>query len=303
MPSRHEFLYWLLSMSLTGTLAGLAVWLAGRWKRLPRRIAHGLWVVPLLRLTLPFGLASPASLLSLLPEGAVASVPLAAQPALTSVNCLLLADAYAPVAFRDSRLQAVFSAAWWVWLAGCAVMAAVLLLAWCANRRDAAEAVPVAEGVYRSARVTSPAVYGILRPRILIPDSLPAARLAPILAHERAHIRRLDNLWRLIALLTASLHWFNPAAWLMLRAFLRETELACDESAVARMDAPDRRAYAHALVDAAVARRTLVSPFGGSPLKHRIAALCSFRRLTTGSIAALIALAGALAWALLTNPA
>lgn len=303
MPARHECLYWLLSMSLTGTLAGLAVWLAGRWKRLPRRIAHGLWIVPLLRLTLPVGLASPASLLALLPESAVATVPLPAQPALTTLNCLLLADDYAPVAFRDSRLLAVFSAAWWVWLAGCAMMTAVLLLAWLANRRDAVDAVPVADGVYRSARVTSPAVYGIRRPRILIPDSLPEDRLAPILAHERTHIRRLDNLWRLIALLTASLHWFNPAVWMMLRAFLRETELACDESAVARMDAPERRAYAHALVDAAVAPRALVSPFGGSPLKHRIAALCSFRRLTAGSLAALLVLAGALAWALLTNPA
>lgn len=295
-------IYWLLSMSLTGTLAGLLVWLVGRWRRIPRRIAHGLWIIPLLRLWLPFGLASPASLLNLLPEGRITAVPLPEQPALHMTNCLMLAEAYAPLRWPDAQLRAVFTCAGWVALAGTALLLLLLLASHLSNRRDAAAARPVGDGVYRSDRVGTPAVYGIGRPRILIPESLPEDMLPAVLAHERAHIRRLDNLWRLLALLTACLHWFNPAVWLLLRAFLHETELACDESAVSRMDAPTRRAYAHALVNAATTHRALVSPFGGSPVKSRIAALCSFRRLTAGSLAAFLALAGALAWALLTHP-
>lgn len=297
-----ECIYWLLSMSLTGTLAGLAVWLAGRWRRMPRRIAHGLWMIPLLRLWLPFGLPSPVSLLNLLPEGSVAAIPVPAQPALHMTNCLQMAEDYAPLRWPDAQLRMIFTCGGWVWLAGALLMLGMLLLAWQSNRRDAAAALPVNGNVFLSDRVHSPAVYGVFQPRILIPENMPEYALPSVLAHENAHIRRMDNLWRLLALLTACLHWFNPAVWLLLRAFLHETELACDECAVAHMDAAARSAYAHALVNASVACRTLVSPFGGSPVNSRIAALCSFRRLTVGSLAAFIALASALAWTLLTTP-
>lgn len=299
----HEILYWLLSMSLTGALAGGVVWLAWRWKRLPRRIAHALWAAPLLRLWLPFGLASPASMLNLLPEVAVTSIPVVNQPTLRMTNMVQLAQTYTPLTYRTARVEAILTAAGWVWLAGLLALLGMLLLAWRSNRREAAEARLLQGDVYLSDRVRSPAVYGIFQPRILIPADMAERDLGPILAHERAHIRRRDNLWRLLAVTTACLHWFNPVVWLLLRAFLRETELACDESAISRMDAPSRRAYAHALVGAAASRQALASPFGGGPLKSRIAAICSFRRLTAGSLAAFLALAAALAWALLTNAA
>lgn len=299
----HECLYWLLSMSLTGTLASLAVWLVGRWKQLPRRIAHGLWAIPLLRLWLPFGLPSPASLLNLLPAAAYTHVPVNDSSPLLMMNLVQLADGYSPLTWPDRQVEIVLTVAGWICLAGALLQAIILLASHLANRRDMAAARHISGNVYRSARIRTPAVYGILRPRILIPENMPEALLPSVLAHENAHIRRMDNFWRLLAVVTACLHWFNPAVWLLLKAFLHETELACDECAVAAMDAPSRRAYAHALVDAAVDRHLLISPFGGSPLRSRITALCSFRRLTAGSLAAFLALAAALAWALLTNPA
>ena len=50
----HQGFYWLLNMSISGTLAGAIVWLIGRWPRLPRRIAHGLWLIPAPRPTRRF---------------------------------------------------------------------------------------------------------------------------------------------------------------------------------------------------------------------------------------------------------
>ena len=72
----HQAFYWLLNMSISGTVVGLVVWLLGRWSRLPRRIAHGLWLIPALRLLLPFSFGSAFSLARLLPEKAVTYVPL-----------------------------------------------------------------------------------------------------------------------------------------------------------------------------------------------------------------------------------
>lgn len=301
LPIR-ECLYWLLSMSVTGMLTGLAVWLIGRWKRLPRQIAHALWGIPLLRLWLPFGLPSPSSLLNLLPPAAYTPVPVNDSSPLLMMNFVQLADGYLPLTWPDRRTQIVLTVAGWIWLAGALLLAIILLASHLANCRDVAAACHVSRNVYRSTRIGTPAVYGILRPRILIPQDMPEALLPSVLAHENAHIRRMDNLWRLVAVATACLHWFNPAAWLLLKAFLHETEMACDECAISTMDAPARRAYAHALVDTTADNRTLVSPFGGSPLRSRISALCSFRRLTAWSLAAFLALSAALAWALLTNP-
>jgi len=70
-------------------------------------------------------------------------------------------------------------------------------------------------------------------------------------AHESAHIYRKDNLWRIIAVISASVHWFNPLIWLFLKKFLEDTELACDEQVLANCGEDEKKAYAMALVDCA----------------------------------------------------
>lgn len=299
----HQVIYWLLNMSIFGTLAGLIVWLISRWKRLPRRIAHALWIVPAVRLLIPFALGSVFSLASFLPGNAVTYVPLLNREPLTMSNSVQFAVSYSPISYRDERITIVLAIAWVIWALVLLALLIFLLISHRLNRRDVKYARPLSGNVYLSDRVKGPAVYGVFRPRILIPAGMEGADLTPILAHEHAHIRRLDNLWRMLAVLICCIHWFNPFAWWMLRAFLRETELACDESVVSRLDDAGRRAYAHALVDAAEARLPLASAFGGASLKPRIARIVSFRQVTGMSLAAFLLLAAALAWALLTNAA
>ena len=53
-----------------------------------------------------------------------------------------------------------------------------------------------------------------------------------ILAHERAHIRRGDPLWKAFSFLALSVHWFNPLVWLMFVLFGRDLEMACDEAVI-----------------------------------------------------------------------
>ena len=309
----HESFYWLLNMSVAGTLAGGAVWLLRRWKRLPRRLAHGLWSVAGLRLMLPFGLASGVSILRLMPQGWYRSVPLSSDLPVTMTNVFQQAETYAPFALRTQRLTALFTlggAVWLaalftlggaVWLAGLLTLLAIVAVTVFRNAREARRAVPLREDVYLSDRVDSPAVYGVLRPRILIPADMAGADLSLILAHERVHIRRRENLWRLLAMLIACVHWFNPAVWWFLGRFLSDAELACDESVLARLPDSHRKAYARALVDAAERRLTLASAFGGASLKARVLHALSFRRMSAGAAVACVLFALAFAWVFLTN--
>lgn len=76
-----------------------------------------------------------------------------------------------------------------------------------------------------------------------------------VLAHERAHLRRRDHIWKPLGWLLLSVHWFNPLVWLAYALFCRDVEYACDESVVGGLDADGRRAYARALLECSSPRR------------------------------------------------
>ena len=77
---------------------------------------------------------------------------------------------------------------------------------------------------------------GLLRPVIVVSSSLrsslDSAELAAIVAHERAHARRFDNLMRLVAEVCATVQALSPPAWYY-RDRLREAqETAADDAAI-----------------------------------------------------------------------
>ena len=71
--------------------------------------------------------------------------------------------------------------------------------------------------------------------------------LSCVLAHERAHLRRRDHIWKPLGWLLLSVHWFNPLVWLAYALFCRDVEYACAERVVGGLAAAGRRAYARAL--------------------------------------------------------
>ncbi len=118
------------------------------------------------------------------------------------------------------------------WAAVAAGVLAARLLRYAAFRRRTARWCTTAgtyEGVpvYACALLSSPALTGLLRPRILLPEGVEEERRAFALAHEAMHARRRD-LWRKALLLwVCALHWFNPLVWLLRRAAERDMEIAC----------------------------------------------------------------------------
>lgn len=218
------------------------------------------------------------------------------------MNMIGAADTYFPTTFRMKQLSTVLRAASIVWAAVAVLLLVLTAAAYTAGMRAARRAEPFRDRIWLSGEVSSPAVYGIFRPRILIPSDLKEMDLTYVLRHEQAHIRRLDNLWRLVALATAAVHWFNPFVWLFLKCFLEDLELACDETVLSGCSQEERRQYASALVDQYESRSLFASAFGGASLRSRVMNILTYRKLSVLSWVFLLLFAGALALALLTNP-
>lgn len=107
-----------------------------------------------------------------------------------------------------------------------------------------------------------------------------------LLAHELAHIRRLDCLRKLLFQVVRCVHWFNPLVWLMCRAAGRDLERACDTTVLDTLSGDQRAAYAGALLNLARAPRTapLYSTFGTSDLEERIYSIMTFKKRSMISV-------------------
>lgn len=124
--------------------------------------------------------------------------------------------------------------------------------------------------------ISTPAVTGLLRPRLLLPhERYDVQELRYILRHELCHLKRRDMLLKLVLLAANAMHWFNPVVYLMLRQADEDIELACDSAATDDLDRAERAAYSRTLlaaVQSSVRALPATTCFGGTVerLKRRI---------------------------------
>ena len=160
------------------------------------------------------------------------------------------------------------------YFAGVALMLARLLLALSGARRLRKLAAPVTDrellnvlqavcrhlGMHRlpamaaCAQAGVPVLIGLVRPMILVPacllTGLTPDQLRAVLAHEVAHLRRLDPWANLFQRLVEAVLFFHPAVWLVSGRLRAEREHCCDDLA-ASAAGESRSRYAQALVRAA----------------------------------------------------
>jgi beta-lactamase regulating signal transducer with metallopeptidase domain len=155
-----------------------------------------------------------------------------------------------------------------------------------------------------------PMTWGVLRPVILLPDAAldwPPAKLAIVLRHELAHVRRRDGLAQALALLACALYWPNPMVWRAARALRREIELAADDAVIASGVRPSDYA-SQLLALASEWRERRLTPTGlamAAPpaLSQRVQSILSTDAIRTGVTAMdtlKLALLGGVATAALT---
>jgi len=103
-----------------------------------------------------------------------------------------------------------------------------------------------------SSDLASPALVGLFRPMLLLPEGELAAFTPEdwenIFVHELAHYRRADHWTHALQLVALSVHWFNPLVWLGFRQLRADRELAADEWALQHLESERSTAYGDTLL-------------------------------------------------------
>ena len=300
----QEVFYWIFNMSITASITGLLIMLIRLLKKIPKRIAVFLWVIPFLRMSFPFGLNSHYSLMTLLSKFATKTVvvyQLIDNMDVSTTNCVTAAKTYFPITYEVNILENIFSVASVIWIIVSLVILIMLAVIYFKTIYDVKDSKHLKDNIYLSKKVISPAVYGIVKQKIILPESYNNKDIDLVILHEKTHIRSADNLWRVMAFVIVSFHWFNPICWLFLKAFLTDLELSCDERVLKKLGDNRAKEYALSLLESNQKTTVFASAFGGAKLRKRIENILSFKKLTWFSSIVFVALMGIIFYVLLTN--
>jgi len=201
-------------------------------------------------------------------------------PSVGFTNSIMAAEDYFPIVYKTNVLESVFNISGFVWIVVFCALIITAALLYYFTKSEVKNAVHMSGNVYRCGSVTSPAVYGIFRPKIIVPENVSEESLKHILLHENVHLKRKDNLLRCAAIVTACLHWFNPFAWLFLKYVFEDMELACDAKVLKSLSGEEKKSYALTLLNFASKKTLYVSAFGAPRTRVRIENILSYRKLT-----------------------
>ena len=279
----------LLQMSLAGGIVILGVLLLRLiLRRAPGRFRYLLWIVPAFRLCAPLSLPSPVSLFRLFRGGLVGGGDFTPSGLTLPLEQAVSAEASGTTfpsgtALAPAAMASVFSwlsALTWIWAAVLAALLLYSLISGLLLRRRLATAVRLEGRVFQVSDIDTPFLLGLTRPRIYIPWGMAGRDLDYALAHERCHLRRGDQWWRLLGWLILCVHWFNPLCWLAFILMGRDMEQSCDEAVLERLG-DVRREYSESLLHIAGKHR-LSSPaplaFGESGVGGRVRSVLRWKK-------------------------
>ncbi len=309
----------LLNLSITASWLILAV-LCIRllFRKIPKWITCLLWGVVAIRLIFPFSIESAFSLqLSAEPIRTSTMVEGELIPYVPSVDSNigvventvnpLLAEAFA---YQETEsvapLQVFIGIAGSVWLCGMVVLLIFALVSMIKLRLRVREAVRYKENIYICDAVKSPFILGIIKPSIYLSSALNEEEMDYIIAHERAHLKRKDHLWKPFGYLLLCIYWFNPLCWIAYIMLCKDIELACDEKVIKDMSFGDKKEYSRVLLFCATQRHLVMAcplAFGEVGVKERVKTVLNYKKPTFWITIAAIVVCAIVAICFLTNPA
>lgn len=262
--------------------------------RLPKETFLVLWGIVLLRLLCPFQFSSPYSIYSkvdtevqMMQKEGFWNFPVMATDPTINVN-------------NGQVAHSSFTSANYIWLAGFLLCAAYFVVVYVHCIREFRKSLPISNSFLRkwlethklhrniqirqSDKINAPISYGIIRPVILLPKGENVQKwnsMDYILEHEFVHIRRFDQLSKLLMIAALCVHWFNPVVWMMYVVFNRDIELSCDEAVVRRFGIHNKKTYAMTLIGMEEVKSGLTPFYNGfskNAIEERVKSIMKTRK-------------------------
>ncbi|MBO5701178.1 MAG: hypothetical protein J6S71_01940 [Clostridia bacterium] len=281
-------------------------------RRAPKWINCLLWGIVGLRLALPIKFES---IFSLVPSAEPLPQNIAMSPApeihsgISVMNDIVnpvISTSLAPqLGASVNPMQVLLEVAAYVWVIGIVLMLCYSAVSYILLRRKVRASVKSEDGVYFCDDVDSPFILGVIFPRIYIPSGMSGDALGHVLAHERAHLRRGDHVWKPIGFLLLSVYWFNPLFWLAYALLCRDIEAACDEKVIGMMDAEAKKDYSRTLLACSLHRKRIMAcplAFGEVGVKQRIKSVLNYKKPAFWVIIVALVATVILSVCFLTNP-
>ena len=316
----------VLDMSKTAAMV-IAVVLLVRLllKKAPKVFSYALWAVVLFRLLCPISFETPVSIVPQLPDTStgynladetidLAGAGMAAYQAVGDLLNGGLGVQHIPTTeVTEDGMTRYVMADWWsvwilfgkyVWAAGMAVMLLYSAFSYRRIKKQTEIAVPIRDNIWIADEIQSPFVIGFLRPSIYLPGNLGEKEQEYIILHEHHHIRRFDHIFKALAFLALTIHWFNPLVWLAFGLACKDMEMSCDEAVIRKLGGKVRADYSASLLTLATGRRIIAGTplaFGEGDTKGRIRNLAKWKMPAVWVVVIAAVLCVVLAVTLLTD--
>lgn len=179
----------------------------------------------------------------------------------------------------------------YIWIAGIVFMLCYMILSYVSIKRKVACSIKVGENVSVCEEITSPFLFGILKPHIYLPSGMQKGDMKYILLHEQTHLARRDYLIKPFGFLILTVYWFNPLCWAAYFILCRDIELACDERVIDERDDEWRADYCQVLLNCSVRKqKPLAVPlaFGEVGVKERVKNIIHYKKSKCAVIVAIL---------------
>ncbi len=304
----------LLNMSFTASFLIVAVLVLRLvLKKAPRQAICVLWGLVALRLICPFSIES---VLSLIPSAE--PIPMVENyyeeiPQIESgvgfidntVNPIISENLAPNIGESVNPLQVWLAVGSFVWVIGLLCMLLYAGISYFRVYRKVRISVRLEEKIYLCDEIDTPFIFGVIRPRIYLPSGMEENVSKYVIAHEKAHLKRLDHLWKPFGFLLLSVYWFHPLLWVAYVMLCRDIELACDERVIKDMGTEDKKAYSMALVSCSASRRMIAAcplAFGEVGVKARVKSVLNYRKPSFWILLVVVVAVAVVAVLFMTNP-
>ena len=312
----YEVFTTLLNMSMTaGILVLIIILLRLCFKKAPKKYVCILWALVALRLLCPFSISSSLSIFNLINMETDSSgqinyfqyngkteKPILQFDVPAFVNNNTSAESMT-IGTHTSNLY--LPTIMYIWTLGVVIMLAYAVICYLQLKKQVTASAQKMDNIYICDDIKFPFILGIIKPRIFLPSGMKENTEKNVIAHEVAHLKRHDHLWKPLGYLLLSVYWFNPVLWFAYILLCRDIEAACDEMVISEMDKNSIAEYSEALLSCATHRRIITAcpiAFGETNVKGRIKHVLTYKKPAFWIICITIVACIIAAVCLLTNP-